>query len=442
MEHPDIHEAIEAIEAALERDDLDSADLWLDDLETIPLPSTERGRAFALRVTHLDRAGYPEEVTPLIVETMQEEGDDLAFVSAAGMQFSELDAFEHAEMFLRNLLELEPENPVPPYNLAVALGREGRFTECIDLYDEALRRDSEFWPAQAQKAFCLHQLDRLPEAVETYRTYLAANPQDGDTWTALAELHGESGDLKAAYKAYEDAAEFSEDPRPHLFQCAQLAEANEDAETVHRSAERLKVIEPQGWRTLIAEAMYLELIDDPVSSWEAYRDALDEAAEAEDDDGVDISLASIFLFAADHEMAEEIGDYVSRAFDEDRLTETVLGALQLLEGRPSRAATSFQVVLRTRASEPQDNGEEPELQFRIYGVTAETADAAILAAKNFERRCTSLSWEIDSAQRISEPAQGHLGVYWRSPLMDHAPGPANPEQIATEDIPPFSEEEG
>ncbi|MCH8201262.1 MAG: tetratricopeptide repeat protein, partial [Chloroflexi bacterium] len=85
----------------------------------------------------------------------------------AGIAFSDFDAFVPAEIFLRNLCELEPEDHLAWYNLAIALGREGRYAESVQMYDECIQRNAAFADAYFQKAYCFELMDDLDQAAAT-----------------------------------------------------------------------------------------------------------------------------------------------------------------------------------------------------------------------------------------------------------------------------------
>ena len=399
--------------------DPDDAMETLDAIEEIPLSSIARGRALALRATCLERSERDAEA--YIMEVMKEEGDDHDFVLAAGTQFSDLDAFENAEVFLRNLIELDPENPAPPYNLAVSLGRQGRYEDSIEWYDEALRRDPELAEAHAQKGYCLAATGRAQEAAEAYRLYLEKTPDDDRTWILLAQLEEENEKIDAAYAAYERAVAVSPDPAPVYYEWAQTAARAIDPERILTCAEELDLISPGAWQTLGVRALHAEHLDDISAAWDLTRDAFDISLESQDRSEAETALTALFYLAERNAITEGLSDYISQAFDEGFLSQEVLEALLALDGRSSSSAGSYQIVLSSAWENPDDPAGDGELHYRVYGASAESPDAAIRFAKAFEKRCTDLEWEVESVQQISEPGTAHLGVYWQSDLTDRPP---------------------
>lgn len=417
----DLEETFARAEDQLVSGDPEGAMETLDNIEAVPIPSIARGRALALRATCLQQSGRERDAEAYIMEVMKEEGDDHDFVLAAGTQFSDLDAFENAETFLRNLVDLDPKNPAPPYNLAVSLGRQGRYEDSIEWYEEALRRDPELAEAHAQKGYCLAVTGYAQEAAEAYRLYLEQTPDDEHTWILLAQLEEENGDIAATYTAYQHAVAASPDPASVYFEWAQTAARADDPERIRTCAEELDLVSPGTWQTLGVHAIHAEHSDDISAAWDLVCDAFHVSLESEDRSEAESALAFLLYFAQRNGIEEDLDDYVDRAFDDGLLSQEVLEALLALEGNTSSSASSYQIVLSSlwaNADEPEGEG---ELRYRVYGASAESPDGAIRFAKAFEKRCTDLEWKVESTQQISEPDTAHLGVYWQSDLTNQPP---------------------
>lgn len=379
------------------------------------LPSSDRGRALAIEVVCLEHLARREEAERLIMGIMQEEGDDHAFVLAAGMAFSDFESFLHAEVFLRNLCELEPSNHLAWFNLAIALGREGRYEEAVKAYDECLALDPEFTEAYVQKAYCLEMLDDLDASVETYRRYLERVPKDAEIWKALGIVESDRRKFDAAYQAFEKAAEHTDDPEDIYFNWAITAVRRNDMRHLERCIEKLQDIDAESWRTLLARADYEDAEGHVWPAWELLNEGFETALEDEEDEEARSYVASVLLrFAHRHDMADHAREPVFQIFENALFTDEVMEALQALEGRFSNAAISFQVVLRT-----QRDGVD---RFIVYGVAAETADEAGRLAIDFEHRCSDDEWALYSIHQLTTPDEGRIGVYWRSGETGQAPG--------------------
>jgi len=396
-----------------------NAERALDTIRTLygqTLPSTDRGRALAIETVCLERLDRQSEASTLITEVMQEEGDDRAFVLAAGVAFSDLDAFVHADTFLRNLCALEPEDHVPWYNLAVALGRAGRYPEAIEAYDTCLRCEPTFTEAYVQRAFCHEMLNDLDAAASTYRTYLDTVPSDAEIWKALGIVESDRRRFDAAYRAFAQAAEHTSDPEDIYFNWAITAVRRQDMAQLEACIDRLQDLDAEGWRTLLARADHEEAVGNVWPAWELLCEAFEALLDDEDDeDEAREYVAAVLLrYAHRNEMREHAADQILKMFEFRLLGEDVLEALQTLEGRFSRQTASYQVVLRAVR--------EGKERYIAYGVSDENPVTAGEAVRAFEARCSADEWDLYSIHQLSEPDEGRVGVYWRSSEYDRPPG--------------------
>ena len=385
------------------------------------LPSSDRGRALAIEVVCLERLGKHEDAQRIVVDMMREEGDDHAYILAAGIEFSELDAPLHAEVFLRNLCELDPNSSVAWYNLAIALGREDRFVEALQAYDRCVAITPEFSDAHLQKAYCQETMDDLPGAAATYRRYLELNPEDGEAWKLLGIVESDQRRFTEAYDAFRHAVKHTQEPEDIYFNWAITAVRNADSEQQRACIDKLQDIDPEGWRTLLTRADQEENDGQVWAAWELLGEAFENVLEAESDDPDDDEdacsyVVSVLLrFAYRHDMREHAQEHVLRVFEEQLFTEDVLESLQALEGRLSNTATSFQVVLKCAAGGAES--------YVVYGVSTDDADEAGRLALSFEERCgPGQELTLYSIQQLTSPDEGRIGVYWRSGDLDRPPG--------------------
>lgn len=399
----------------------ESALNMVDKLYGQALTSSDRGRALALQAVCLEQLDRGDEAERLVAKVMEEEGDDLAFVLAAGIAFSDFDAFVHAEIFLRNLCELDPENHMAWYNLAISLGREGRYPESVQMYDECIQRDAAFADAYFQKGYCFALMGDLDRAAATYRAYLEREPGDAEAWKTLGIVESDRREPDAAYAAFEKAASIGgDDPVDVYFNWAITAARANDLERVEACIEEMEASDPEGWRTLLTKADYEEAQEQVWPAWEILCEAFDAVLEDKEDLGTcGYVAAGLIRFATRHDMSVHVGEYVERIFEEGLYSEDVLRALQSLDGRLSNAVKSHQVVLKAA---PVNDEDEPDgARFVVYGVSAEDAAEAGELALEFEAKYGPCAWEVHSLQQITGPDEGHVGIYWRSEEMDRPP---------------------
>lgn len=380
------------------------------------LTSTDRGRALAIEVVCLLELERAEDAERLIAEVMKDEGDDLAFVLAAGIEFSDLGEHTQAEVFLRNLSELDSENHLVWFNLAINFGREERYLEASEAYQKCLSLNAEFTEAYVQRAYCMETLNDLPGAVAMYRAYLERVPDDDEVWKSLGIVESDRKQFAEAYAAFEKALECTNEPEDIWFNWAITAVRRDDEDTLERCISKLQDISPEGWRTLLARADYEEAQEHVWPAWELLSEALDTVLDDEDeeDEAAGYVGAALLRFANRNDMREHAAEHVLRLFEEDLLTEEVIEALQVLEGRMSNAAASFQVMLRSE-------GDERPL-YIVYGVSADTADEAGRLALAFHERCTADVWVLHAIHQLGQPDEGRIGVYWRSRVYNRPPG--------------------
>ena len=419
----DTDKAIDTLERAQDLYEMGRPDDALQEVRTLygqPLGSYERGRALAIECCCLEQLGRGEEAQNLVSEVMKDEGDDHAFVLAAGMGFSDLDSFILAEIFLRNMCELEPENHVAWFNLAITLGREGRYPESIEMYDQCIAQNPTFPDAHLQKAYCFELMNDFARASETYRRYLEIQPGDGEAWNALGAAETEHRNHEGAYQAFQQALASGYHPADVYFNWAISAVAKNDRDRLEQCLGELTRLEPDGWRTHLTRADFEEVDGNTWIAWESAGEAFEVALEEEDDpDAADYAASALIRFATRNDMASEAANYIERIFEQELFDQDVLEALLDLEGRLSNASMSHQVVLKM----PENRPEGVELDaYVVYGVSADSAEECGVLAIEFELRVSGVEWELYSTQQVTSPDEGPVGVYWRSEVMPNPPG--------------------
>jgi tetratricopeptide (TPR) repeat protein len=412
-------DTLDRIEELCNQGDMDTALSMLENLYGQTLSSSDRGRAMALHVLCLEALDKPDDAQELIIEVMKEEGDDHPFILAAGMTFSNFDAFLHAETFLENLCELEPKSSLPWYNLAITLGREGRYPESIAAYQKVVEINPEFTEALYQKAYCMRMMEDWDGAALVYDEYLTAAPDDGDAWLEWAIMESNRGNPEEAYTAFEKAAVHG-DPIDVYHNWGVAALRYDDAEKIELCIDKLQDLSPTGWRTLALRADWEESQGNVYPAWEVLQEAFETVL---DDENADIEsqeyiIVTALRFAKRNHLENEASACVDRIFDDALFTEDTLMALQVLQGEASNAIASYQVTLRCK----HEKSGSDDYWYMVYGVQAETPESAEDFASAFEARCTPLTWEMMAIHQLSEPNEGLKGVYWRSDLLTAPPG--------------------
>ena len=91
MEIKDLDPTLDEVEELIAHGHTEEALARLRELYSETMPSSSRGRALALEVIGLEEQDRFQEANRLLETTMKEDGDDLGFILAAGIQFSDLD---------------------------------------------------------------------------------------------------------------------------------------------------------------------------------------------------------------------------------------------------------------------------------------------------------------------------------------------------------------
>jgi tetratricopeptide (TPR) repeat protein len=379
-------------------------------------PSSERGKGLALEVICLEALDRVDDARELIPEVMEEEGDDHAFILAAGAAFSDLGAYHHAETFLKNLCELEPENFIAWHNLAINLGREQRYGEAINIYGKVTALSPEYPDAWYQLGYCQRLMGELDAAVDAYTKFLEQVPGDGEVWIELGVLESDREKFDRAYVAFEKATT-TDEAEDAYYNWAISALGAQDADQFEACIEHLQGINPHGWRTLMARADYEEINQRVEAAWQILCDAFDSVLDQDDvaGDARDYVIATLFRFAKRNRMEKDAAAFVDRIFDEGLFTEEILAGLQALQHTPVEAVIGYQVVLKGQL----DGASEPV--YVLYGVSGASPEEAEAHAKKFEARCSGAAFVSFEIQQISPPQPGLPGVYWRSGVVAELP---------------------
>lgn len=421
-----VNQTLDEVEELIAHGYADEALARLRELYAVTMPSSLRGRALALEVVGLEEQERFQEANRLIETTMKEDGDDLGFILAAGIQFSELDAVEQAEIFLKNLCQLDSGNHLAWFNLGVALNRAGRHEEALHAYEQTLKRASNFNEAHLHAAYALRLENRREESLERYRLYTELEPEDVDGWIGCAQLLSELNRHEEALAAFERLEQLQPDSLDVYFDWAVSAARARDEGRVATCVQRMIEIDPDDWRTLLTQADFEETLGNVWQAWERLCHAFEDVADTEEDDpdSFDFVASTLLRFAARNHMQENAGEYVDEIFAFQPLSEDVLDALLMLNERYSNASASFQVVLKGSAL---DDAGQLQVAYRVYGVAADDPDQAGTLAMAFEERCTGSAWQVFNVMQISTPDEGGIGVYWMSDLMSRPPS-ATPER--------------
>lgn len=116
-----------------------------------------------------------------------------AFAQAAGCE-----DWPAAESLAFKMAGLQPQNPSLQYNLAVVLRRQGRSSDALPVLDRALKLMPGHHNAAFERACALMDTGEFDKALQGFRDYLDAVPDDHDALENLSRLYLKLGDAGAA----------------------------------------------------------------------------------------------------------------------------------------------------------------------------------------------------------------------------------------------------
>ncbi|MCI0655863.1 MAG: tetratricopeptide repeat protein, partial [Acidobacteria bacterium] len=149
------------------------------------------------------------------------DGDRVYFLGR--LVRTEGDYQERAEKLLRKAVDLY--RPLPPDgrgflddaedDLGELLLRTNRQEEALAIYDKGLKESPSNGRLLQGRAAVLEDLERFPEAEQDWRTYLGADPSDGEGWTSLGFALWRQDKNQEALKAFQTGEEKGDTSASH-----------------------------------------------------------------------------------------------------------------------------------------------------------------------------------------------------------------------------------
>ena len=181
----------------------------------------------------------------------------LALIACVLLTEKQLGYWRNSETLFRHTLAVTENNEIAHLNLGVALDQQGRTTEALAEYREAMR----IYPANYQIHFAignmLFKMNRPAEALVEYRECLRLDPGVPALYNAAASALVEQGKIEDARKEFAEAERLdSHYAQPHLELAKTYFTQGQDAQAVAElwSAARS---DPYNVEVLIAVARYL-----------------------------------------------------------------------------------------------------------------------------------------------------------------------------------------
>ncbi|HEY0042918.1 MAG TPA: sulfotransferase [Allosphingosinicella sp.] len=173
----------------------------------------------------------------------------VVLLELAALLTARLNDVSKSILFLRRLLEVSPDNVPARLNLARALIATGALEEAVALCkahggDLRLRR---------LLATAYQEMGRTGDAVETYRSVLAAMPSDFESWNNLGNALAATGDLMGAATALQNAIRLRPDVLQMYINASEVLaklEQSEARQRLMRDAARRAPEDSEIWAEL------------------------------------------------------------------------------------------------------------------------------------------------------------------------------------------------
>jgi len=412
--------------ARVEQRDHEEALFRLQRLTLDEHSSEVQARALAIAAICVSEIEGDENAGPFVNELIDRHESDEYALLAAGIQLSDLDALPHAERLIRRVCRIDPDSPIPKYNLALVLKRAHRYDEALEAYEHTLSLDEWYSPAWLGKASCLQDLDRLSEAAEAYYSYLSLEEDDAFEWVSVGIIESNLGNYDGAIAAYERAQALEPRSVTLLYNWAVTASRRGDRTKLDELASRLDAVAPMDWRTAMIHAYQAGMEEEVSDGWKSCVEAVELAYE--DDEAATSAAAEAAVAYAGknglHEEAQELVQWLFEAEPYDEVfNEDVLSQLRALSGSMSRRAVQYVVMVEATLTDRSEieamhkqeacGGHGPPYRyFRNYGILAESREEAAAVAVEFERRRGGKDARAERVDRRSEPSEAYLGAYW------------------------------
>ncbi len=199
------------------------------------------------------------EAIPLLEPAFERSPESFVIARLLGNCYGEVGRLEESQQLLMHALTLFPESADTQTDLAVTLGRRGRFTQCLEFCQRALTTDPQHDRAPQTLGWVQPYLARQEAEIAGLRRQVASNPGVVNAVVRLAEQLVSAGKSDEAVAILRTAAERQPDaPAVSAALASLLATAHvdtlRDGETALRLAEAAHAAAPSArtWMVLAA----------------------------------------------------------------------------------------------------------------------------------------------------------------------------------------------
>lgn len=122
-----------------------------------------------------------------------------------------IDEVDLAILAFKQELLIDPTSSASQFNVAYLLGTQGKATECVECYEDIIRRDPDFYRAYNNLSAIYDQLGNTEKGIDLLKSCLAKFPTYAAGWDTLGNLCASKGRKKEAIEAYKNALKHEPD---------------------------------------------------------------------------------------------------------------------------------------------------------------------------------------------------------------------------------------
>jgi len=123
----------------------------------------------------------------------------------AALTWHQTKIYHNLETLWRDTLAKNPASWMAHNNLGALLARQGKLTEAIEQYEQALRVKPDFTEAYNNLGNTLAEQGKMPDAIQCYKRALELNPSYAEAYFNLGNVLAHQGKLSEAIQHYERA---------------------------------------------------------------------------------------------------------------------------------------------------------------------------------------------------------------------------------------------
>lgn len=226
-------------------------------------------QAVDLAIQH-HAAGKLSEAEGIYREILQLQPDNPLVLHYLGVVAHQRDDNDQAVALIGKALAIEPGYAEAYSNLGLALKAQGELEEAIASYDKAIDLNPEFIAAYNNLGIALHEQGKFDEAVTAYEKAISLNPQHAISYNNLGNALKDKGRLDEAIESYRKSLSLNPNGADCYFNIGNAFKAQErhaDAIASYRAAIEIKPSYAEAYNNLGIALHEQHSYDEAISSY-------------------------------------------------------------------------------------------------------------------------------------------------------------------------------